>query len=445
MAANTIAFRAALVRIGFDASSQNAIVSRGFTRMSDLNLVGKDDVKRICKIIKDNDNIVIAFMQQQSLEAMRYWVSSRTRRGIDTSANLFNRDVADEQIEKMLVDFSEASDKTDISPKTMPDKFKNEGNWTIFKDALNTYLSQIKGGDRIPLNYVIRDRDVPDPTAVYASELEHLTSTVPLSGEHYNRDNIKVYGIIKSLALEGPGWNWIIHLDREQNGRNAWKALTSHYEGDSMQSRTVDEAYKNIANAHYSGERRNFTFETFTNIHQRAHQDLKRLGEIVTEKKKVRDFINNIHDPNLGIGKANVLAHAPYSNDFTLASNYLSNFVVRFKSNAAVERRGVSALEAGRGRFSRGGCGRGRGRGRGREGRGNRGGRSYGGDVTNRHYPPAEWAKLSYEDKTKVLEMRENNKKRKSSAVTTLVAETANNNPNDNDGDQFGRQVHNKH
>ncbi|MGH7955276.1 MAG: hypothetical protein ACREOZ_04875, partial [Gloeomargaritales cyanobacterium] len=148
MAANTIAFRAALGRIGFDAASQNAIVSQGFTRMNDLNLVGKDDVKRICKIIKDNDNIVIAFMQQQSLEAMRYWVSSRTRRGIDTSANLFNRDVADEQIEKMLVDFSEASDKTDISPKTMPDKFKNEGNWTIFKDALNTYLSQIKGGDR---------------------------------------------------------------------------------------------------------------------------------------------------------------------------------------------------------------------------------------------------------------------------------------------------------
>ncbi|MGH3054590.1 MAG: hypothetical protein ACRDL7_06385, partial [Gaiellaceae bacterium] len=376
-------------------------MNQGITMMEDLNLVGKDDVKRICKIIRENNaEIVITFMQQQLLESMRYWVSTRTRRGLDIAATLFNRDVANESVKKMLIDSAEMRDKTESAIKSMPDKFKNESSWNVFKDAVDTYLSQLKGGDRIPLNYVIRDNDDVDNEAHYENDVERLISTVPLRGEHYNRDTIQVYSILKLLVLEGPGWNWIIHLDRVRDGRAAWKALKAHYEGASVTSRTKDEAYKSIDTAQYNGERRNFTFETYTNIHQKAHQDLLRLGEPIAEHKKVWDYINNIHDPNLTAGKANILANNTLENDFTLASNYLANFVVRIKSSYGSERR-VSMVDAGRGRFERGGRGRGcgRGRGRGRDVRGPRGGRALTVDVIDKHYPPAEWAKLSHEQK----------------------------------------------
>ncbi|MGH7974684.1 MAG: hypothetical protein ACREBR_04100 [bacterium] len=65
------AFRAALGRVGFDDATQVAIVDQGITTMDDLLLVGKDQVKQICKMIRDKDNIVITFMQHQMLDAIR--------------------------------------------------------------------------------------------------------------------------------------------------------------------------------------------------------------------------------------------------------------------------------------------------------------------------------------------------------------------------------------
>ncbi|MGH3053995.1 MAG: hypothetical protein ACRDL7_03340, partial [Gaiellaceae bacterium] len=287
----------------------------------------------------------------------------------------------------------------------------------------------------------ICDYAVPPANAVYSNDIETLINTVPLRGEQFKRDNEKVYGIIKSLVLEGPGWNWIIQLDRSRDGREAWKALKAHYEGESVLNRNKEEAYASIASAQCQGEQRNFTFETYTNVHQKAHQDLKRLDEAVPEAKKVRDFLSNIHDPQLAAGKSTVLATPKMLEDFTEASNFLANFVVRTKSMSRNERQ-VSAVEGGRGRGNR--TGRGRGRGRGRGARGNCTGRGTNDSVTDKHYTPHEWAKLSQEQKAKVMQLRDN-KKRSASVMTSdkspddadhMEKET------DNAGDQFGRNAH---
>ncbi|MGH7955223.1 MAG: hypothetical protein ACREOZ_04605, partial [Gloeomargaritales cyanobacterium] len=253
-----------------------------------------------------------------------------------------------------------------------------------------------------------------------------------------------VYGIIKSLVLEGPGWNWIIHLDREENGRAAWKALKDHYEGKSETSRRKDEAYKSLGNSLYVGERKNFTFEVYTNIHQKAHQDLMRMGEPVPENRKVQIFMDNIRDSYLTAGKAAVLASETMSSNFVVAANYLANFVARMKSSFDNDRR-VSAFDArrppfgkiGRGRGSGRGRGRGGGRGRGRSG--DHGRRNFGED---KYHSWAEWSKLSQEQKSKIFQLREEKKKRKISAVTTADAVSNNSKTEDNAGDQFGRQVH---
>ena len=58
-----------------------------------------------------------------------------------------------------------------------------------------------------------------------------------------------------------------------------------------------------IRNATYQGERRNWTFESYYHAHQEAHYDLELYGEVVTENKKVTDFLRGILDPTCNVSK----------------------------------------------------------------------------------------------------------------------------------------------
>jgi len=115
-------------------------------------------------------------------------------------------------------------------------------------------LSQKEGIGRIPLSYIIHDLDVPDPIAVYETEREWIKAMVLLQGPCYVCDNETIYGILKTLVLEGPGWPWISHLDKHKDGQATWKAIMAHYDGDSFQNHQKESAYSSIANSQYQGE-----------------------------------------------------------------------------------------------------------------------------------------------------------------------------------------------
>jgi hypothetical protein len=110
----------------------------------------------------------------------------------------------------------------------MPDKFKQPSQWRVFAEMTETYLSQLKGSGWVPLNYVIRKLAVPIPGRTYQTDAEQAVAITPLIGEQYNRDNAKVYGILKQLCLEGPGRSYILDFDRANDGRNAWIAMHDH-------------------------------------------------------------------------------------------------------------------------------------------------------------------------------------------------------------------------
>ena len=116
----------------------------------------------------------------------------------------------------------------------------------------------------------------------------------PLTGESFTRDNVKVYGIIKQLVLEGPGRSYILPFDNASNGRAAWMALIDHFEGDGFRNRNVEDAYRVLEGLHYEGERKGFNFEKFIQKHMECYLELARHNEPVTETKKVRDFLARI-------------------------------------------------------------------------------------------------------------------------------------------------------
>jgi hypothetical protein len=152
---------------------------------------------------------------------------------------------------------------------------------------METYLSQLLGSGHVPLKYVIRTNALPKPQAVYATPQAQLVAIAPLIGDLFNRDNARVYGLIKQLILEGPGWTYIMHFVANAGGRGAWNALRAHFEGDGLRNRNVEDAYSTLDSLVYEGEKKGFTFEKFAECHLECYLELSRFNEPVLESKKV--------------------------------------------------------------------------------------------------------------------------------------------------------------
>jgi len=468
MAAANAPFRAALGRILLSAEVQTAIINQGITSISSLTLIGDDGIKSICKIIRDDD-IVVPFMQQQYLVAMRFWGRDRIRLGLPIDPVLFTLAEAQAAALLMVQEEQEIAAKDTIKP-VPPDKFTKASGWLSFREALVAYLSQVKGVNRIPLSYVIRDDEQPDPDAVYENDRERRIATVPLQGHDFRQDSESVFAIIKELTLQGPGWAWIEALDRGRNGRACFNVLVAHYEGAFMINRAKEQAYSDVASAKYTGTNRNYSFETYTSTHQQAHNVLRRHGEPVPPGKQVRDYLAGITFDNTDVAAAIAFCRADpqYLNSFDATAGYLATILESSSIRASTARRvgAVSQPNAhGRGHGSIPGCsgrgggpGRGFGRGRGRGGRSGRGGRAGRGPI-DRNYTNDEWAALSPETQNAIRDIRRN--KRSHSQVSAAGSATAPPNlppppsnvatvptgvlspPDVHAGDQFGRHGHN--
>jgi hypothetical protein len=144
-------------------------------------------------------------------------------------------------------------------------------------------MTSVKGSLNIPLAYVIREQEVPDPNTVYQTEHHRLISITPLVGIKYEEDNGKVFDFLKSWTLNGPAWTWMRSHNATRDGRAAWLALVAHYKGDVQHDRVKDNAYAAIAAARYYGERKKFSFETYVTIHQESYADLIQYGEVVSK------------------------------------------------------------------------------------------------------------------------------------------------------------------
>ena len=412
--AQTEAFKQALARCGILAPARDAFVEQGVENMEACLQFSVDDVAKLCKIIRAEE--ILTFMHEQRFTALRYWVEDQKRRGKPTDAELFTQEVCDGVLTQMVRN-NEITDAKDTGKLPMPNKFTKPPAWLPFKETVVTYADQLRSSDQItPLSYIARKNAVPAPGAVYANEREERIQTVAVSGHHYNRDNARFYALLKSLTLEGPAWTWIERFDCASDGRGAFMALVAHYEGDSAQNYNKELAYKSVENATYQGERRNFSFDQYISVHQRAYSSLERLDEAVPDEKQVRDFLRGIQDntPSMRAAVAHVEADNAMNSSFAETVNYISKIVTKSGIRNS-DTRNVSAVHAGRGR------GRGKGgRGGGRGGRGGNKGRGKG--KPGKYYTADAWAALSPEEKTAVIAARNTkpSKKRDGASISSV-------------------------
>jgi len=164
-------FRAALGRIGFSIPAQDALNRNGFNAMFNLMIYSKDQIKRVCTVIREDpvNPIPMSMEQEQLLTAMRHWAKTRVHTNRDIDPELFTRDVAISEAIKMVNVTKEVISEKESDVK-MPEKFKLTSKWIVFSETVDTYLNRLRGQGGIPLNYVIRTIDIPVPGTQYECE-----------------------------------------------------------------------------------------------------------------------------------------------------------------------------------------------------------------------------------------------------------------------------------
>lgn len=360
----TVAFRGALGRIGWTVEAANRFIAEGFNRIDDIGTVDKSFLKEACAQIRKGRApmppgpgfagylgimpVQIPMMAEYKLYGMHLWVMEKLRHGTVITAIEFTAQVGNAYAEKYRKS-SESDGKKDDESVKIPEPFGKDTEWRAFYKLLINYLGSKTGRNDAPLEYIARANDDPENEAEreepYATEHERLVKTTPLTGTAFEHDNGTVWSIIKQLTLKSPAYAYITQYDSARDGRAAIKALTSHYEGTTQISKARAQAYEEIRTAEYHGERRNFTFENYVHRHTKAHKTLEEYGEIISEQKKVSDFLNGIKsaDSNMLAGKAAAHTDAKYNQDFTECSNFMLNFIqAQSKPNA----RNISATDS---------------------------------------------------------------------------------------------------
>ena len=347
--AHVHAFTQALIRCGFNQDTANAIWAEGFDDLEVLAQVSDEDVDAMIKNVRETrraqgpavqGDVSFTFMAVRRLKALQHWAKERIRTGRPLQPGLFigaEMNNAVTQLARESMRESVYEDEDVDKPCELTDLNK----WEVFWERFESYMSRLRGAAKCPYTYIFREEAEVTPAmhaAVYQDHDAMLVATTILQGDWFNIDNQRVYDEFKNLVVNGPGWSFIKTYDRVKDGRSAVLALKRQCEGTSAVQTRKSLAYAKISSARYNGQKRGFTFDTYVQIHQSAHNTLAELNEPVPETKKVTDFLAGINDPRLGNAKDLVLADATKLNDFEACQQYFKTLIFNKTTQEKLER-----------------------------------------------------------------------------------------------------------
>jgi len=186
-----------------------------------------------------------------------------------------------------------------------------------------------------------------------------------------------VWAIIRHVTHDGPAWACMSSFGCHENGRAAYRALKTHYFGDSFTTRVVTKADATIENFYWDGRAKNYPLEKFFEQLNKVYTDLDDNGQPITEAKKVRRLLQSIRDPRLEAAKNAIMISDAHKQSLEASMSHLAQALDMIKT-ATVSTRNISTAQTHGGQGQGRGQGRGRGRGNARGGRFGRGGRGRG-------------------------------------------------------------------
>ncbi len=189
------------------------------------------------------------------IKAFIQWTRDEKRLSRDPSSMPFPVENTQTLIRRYKTHAQFVKSSKEMMDQAKPVLFSSTTKWSDWQVTFANYLRLIPGRDGVPLNYVIRDNEQPDPTP-HANFIDDYVSMAPLNGEAYVTDTATVHTLIsKFIAGNELAESKVQVLISRLDGRLDWKALKEHYEGIGILALDVTRAEKIIENLFYMGER----------------------------------------------------------------------------------------------------------------------------------------------------------------------------------------------
>jgi hypothetical protein len=137
------------------------------------------------------------------------------------------------------------------------------------------------------------------------------------------------------LVQETPAWNYVKQYDAAQDGRAAFLALQTRGEGDAAEDARRAKAEQIIAKAQFTGKSKRFTMSHYINLLQGAFTELASIGEgeyALTEKQKVSIFMRGLVAEEYAATKHSIYQNPLTRDDFQQCYAFVQT-MEQFKAN----------------------------------------------------------------------------------------------------------------
>jgi hypothetical protein len=125
---------------------------------------------------------------------------------------------------------------------------------------------------------------------------------------------------------------------RTRNGREAYMLLFDHFLGPNNVRNMASAAKTKLTGTLYNGEKKRFTWETYTRIHTEQQSVLNGLKDYgyasIDDSSKVRHLLKGIKTTELDVCKTQVMASPSLRDDFTATVELYSTFTKQMKAES---------------------------------------------------------------------------------------------------------------
>ena len=316
---------------------------------------------------------------KKNIKAFLQWTRDKYRLGRNPEFGVFKKEDTQTLMRRYKTHKQFIDKSSDISDAAKPSKFTSNMKWSDWAPTFINYLRTIPGRDGVPLNYVIRSNEQPDPTP-RDDFIDEYVQMAPIErGEAYRIDAAEVHTLlVKFITGNETAEMRIKAHEAKRDGRIDWLALKEHYEGVGIHAFDIIEAETTLTDLFYSGER--FPHMYWEKFEQRLTHAFTVYAKVEgahvhSQNMKLRILINKIKADFLVHTKAGInieLTKIPMSMTYEQALATFRNEVNRknpprmAQTSTSRERRSIRETNS----YDSRGRGRGRGGGRGHPGRG---------------------------------------------------------------------------
>jgi len=477
-----------LQRVGVNRAGTAQLQADDFDNMQVLVSQYKGDVDEFATYLKtiNKSSTTVRFspvVSNRLIAVLHYYIQAVTCFHVIPDISIIDRAMATSLVDPYNVYRQFRDDDADDEIIIDLPELKGHENWIQYRDKFLSNLANMVGSNGTPLSYVV-DNTTRTPTARTHSYIQRptidLDSWVTYQeemvhfGPHYKRDNAKVWQLLKKSLLGSQPYHHIDQCARQENGRRAWEALRSYYEGQDYVNKTIQECLTKVRTMYYRGETPRFNFEKFIDKQKECYKRLRDVGynngNGLDDASKCSNLKQMILpeaqlETALSMARTQGLFNGTFDNLIHFLKAEVDELSLRRSQLRANRSQRVSSVTTNRpserGNRARGNRGRGRGRGRGNP-RGSRGRQPLtrvveGRQVHSGNYSADEYRRLTPSQREAVKDLRRQarqqadgnnnswNERRagvSSISVTPDVAAENNGNGNDNSSNsQSGTHV----